>query len=61
MRWPAYKRRGKWAKQQNIFPKNRAAKKIHKVKGRYLPVEKFIELFKNAETSSAFYQQILAF
>ncbi len=38
--------------QQNIFPGNRAAKKIHKVKGGYLPAEKFIELFRNADAST---------
>lgn len=38
--------------QQNIFPGNRAAKKIHKVKGGYLPAEKFIELFQNADAST---------
>ncbi|MBQ8636100.1 hypothetical protein IJ425_08125 [bacterium] len=38
--------------QQNIFPGNRAAKKIHKVKGGYLPAEKFIKLFRNADAST---------
>lgn len=38
--------------QQNIFPGNRKAKEIHKVKGGYLPAEKFIELFKNADAST---------
>lgn len=38
--------------QQNIFPGNRKAKEIHKVKGGYLPADKFIELFKNADAST---------
>ena len=39
--------------QQNIFPGNRAAKKIHKVKGGYLQAEKFIEMIISDITKKA--------
>lgn len=42
--------------QQNLFPGNREAKKIHKVKGAYLPAEKFIELYKNADESTIIHE-----
>ena len=38
--------------QQSVFPWKKEAKKIHKVKGGYLPAEKFIELFQNADAST---------
>lgn len=42
--------------QQSVFPWVKEAKKIHKVKGGYLPAEKFIELFQNADASTIIHE-----
>lgn len=42
--------------QQSVFEGNNTARKIRKVKGGYLPVEKFIELFENADESTIIHE-----
>lgn len=42
--------------QQSIFEGNNKARRIRKVKGGYLPVEKFIELFENADESTIIHE-----
>lgn len=42
--------------QYSLFEGNNVAKKIHRVKGGFLPAENFIELFENADESTIIHE-----